>query len=152
MSACISSMNIKSPRYICKIHLYLYIKEKVSYIIFTSGIKQILNSEAWGLGGWGLASVQFTSVTSNSLRPHGLHHTRVPCPSPILELTQTHVHQVSDAIQPSHPLSSPSPSAFNPPQHQSLCQWVSSWHQVAKVLELQLQDQSFQWIFKTDFL
>ena len=65
------------------------------------------------VGGWGLASVQFTSVTSNSLRPHGLHHTRVTCPSPILELTQTHVHQVGDAIQPFHPLSSPSPLAFD---------------------------------------
>ena len=67
------------------------------------------------------------------------------------EFAQTHVHQVSDAIQPSHPLSSPSP-AFNLSQHQSLFQWVSSSHQVTKVLELQLQHQSFQWIFRTDFL
>ena len=64
---------------------------------------------------------------------------------------QTHVHRVSDAIQPSHPLSSPSP-AFNLSQHQSLFQWVSSLHQVAKVLEFQLQHQSFQWIFRADFL
>ena len=55
------------------------------------------------------------------------------------EFLQTHVHQVSDAIQPSHPLSSPSPSAFNVSQHQGLFQWVSSLHQVAKVLELQHQ-------------
>ena len=68
------------------------------------------------------------------------------------EFTQTHVHQVVDAIQPSHPLSSHSPSAFNLFQHQGLFQWVSSSHQVAKVLELQLQHQSFQWIFRTDFL
>ena len=54
------------------------------------------------------------------------------------EFTQTHVHQVSDAIQPSHPLSSPSPPAPNPSQHQSLFQWVNSSHDVAKVLELQL--------------
>ena len=54
------------------------------------------------------------------------------------------VHQVSDAIQPSHPLSSPSPPAPNPSQHQSLFQWVNSSHEVAKVLELQLQHQSFQ--------
>ena len=58
--------------------------------------------------------------------------------------TQTYVHRVSDAIQPSHPLSSPSPSALNLSQHQSLFKRVSSLHQVAKVLELQLQHQSFQ--------
>ena len=59
------------------------------------------------------------------------------------ELAQTHVHWVSDAIQPSHPLSSPSPPALNLSQHQGLFQWVSSSHQVAKVLEFQLQHQSF---------
>ena len=68
------------------------------------------------------------------------------------ELTQTRVHCVGDAIQPSHPLSSPSPPALNLSQHQGLFKWVSSSHQVAKVLELQLQHQSFQLIFKTDFL
>ena len=62
------------------------------------------------------------------------------------ELTQTHVHWVNDAIQPFHPLSSPSPPAFNLSLHQSLF-WVSSSHQVAKVLEFLLQHQSFQWIF-----
>ena len=67
------------------------------------------------------------------------------------EFTQTHVHWVGDAIKPSHPLSSPSP-AFKLSQRQSLFQWVSSLHQVAKVLEFQLQHQSFQWIFRTDFL
>ena len=67
------------------------------------------------------------------------------------ELAQTHVHQVGDDIQPSHPLSSPSPPAVNLSQHQGLFQWVSSSHQVAKVLEFQLQHQSFQWIFRTDF-
>ena len=61
-------------------------------------------------------------------------------------------HWVSDAIQPSHPLSSPSPPAFNLSQHQGLFKWVSSSHQVAKVLEFQLQHQSFQWIFRTDLL
>ena len=65
------------------------------------------------------------------------------------ELTQTHVYQVGDAIQPSHPLLSPSP-AFSLSQHQGLFKQVSSSHQVAKVLEFQLQHQSFQ--FKTDFL
>ena len=151
--------------------------------------------------------VQFShSVMSDSLRSHGLQHTRLPCtnswsllklmstesvkPSnhlilchplqfslvqfssaaqscPTLwdpmdcsmpgfpvhhklpELAQTHVHWVSDAIQPS-PLSSPSP-AFNLSQHQDHFQWVNSSHQVAKVLEFQVQHQSFQWIFRTDF-
>ena len=70
----------------------------------------------------------------------------------LLELTQSHVHWVSDAIQPSCPLSSPSPAAFNLSQDQGLFQWVSSSHQVAEVLGFQLQHQSFQWIFRTDFL
>ena len=61
------------------------------------------------------------------------------------ELTQTHVRWVGDAVQPSHPLSSPSPPALDPSQHQGLFRWVSSLHQVPKVLELQLQRQSFQW-------
>ena len=80
---------------------------------------------------------------SNSLRPHGLlvHHQ-------LLEFTQTHVHWVGDAIQSSHPLSSPSPYAFNLSQHQGLFKWLSSSHQVAKVLEFQLQHQSFQWKFR----
>ena len=76
----------------------------------------------------------------------------LPVPHQLPELTQTHVHWVCDAIQPSHPLSTPSPPALNISQHQDLFQWVSSSHQVAKVLELQLQHQSFQWIFMTDFL
>ena len=68
------------------------------------------------------------------------------------ELTQIHVHQVRDAIQPSHPLLSPSLPAFNLSQHQGLFKWVNSLNQVAKVLGFQLQHQSFQWIFRTDFL
>ena len=68
------------------------------------------------------------------------------------ELAQTHVHQVSDAIQTSHPLSSPSPPAPNRSQHQGLFQWVNSLHEVAKVLEFQLQHQSFQWTPRTDLL
>ena len=66
------------------------------------------------------------------------------------EFAQTHVHWVSDAIQRSQPLSSPSPFALNLSQHRGLSQWFGSWHQVAKVLEL--QHQSFQWILKVDFL
>ena len=68
------------------------------------------------------------------------------------EFTQTHVHRVGDAIQPSHPLSSPSPPALSLSQHQGLFKWVSSSHQVAEVLEFQLQHQSFQWIPRSDHL
>ena len=68
----------------------------------------------------------------------------------LLESAQVHVHWISDAIQPSHPLSLSCPSAFNLSQHQGLFKWVSSLHQVVKVLEL--QHQSFQWTFRTDFL
>ena len=89
---------------------------------------------------------------SDSLQPHGLQHTRLPCPSPTPGVAQTHVHQVSNAIQLSHPLLSPTPPAFNLSQHQGLFKWVTSSQQVAKVLVLQLQHQSFQWIFRTDFL
>ena len=102
-----------------------------------------------------LGSVQFShSVVSYCLWPYGLQHARPPFHHQLQEFTQTHLHWVGDAIQPSHPLLSPSPPAFNLSQHQCLFQWVSSSHQVAKVLELQLQhqQQSFQWIFGTDFL
>ena len=68
------------------------------------------------------------------------------------EFAQIYVHWVSDAIQPSHPLSSPCPLALNLSQHQGLFQWVGSSHQVAKILTFQLQHQSFQWIFRIDFL
>ena len=68
---------------------------------------------------------------TDSLQPHRLQHTRLPCPSPASELAQTHVHQVSDTFQPFHPLSSPSPSTFNLSQHQDLFQWVSSLNSLA---------------------
>ena len=74
----------------------------------------------------------------------------LPVHHQLLELAQTHVHRIGDAIQSSHPLSSPSPPAFHLAQHQGLSKWVSSSHWVAKVLEL--QHQSFQRIFRTDFL
>ena len=84
----------------------------------------------------GKPSVQFSrSVVSDSLRPRESQHARPPCPSPT---PRVHVHWVSDAIEPSHLLLSPSPPAPNPSQHQSLFQWVNSSHEVAKVLEFQL--------------
>ena len=75
---------------------------------------------------------------SDSLWPHGLQHARLPCPSPTPEAYSNSCPSVGDAIQPSHPLSSPSPPAFNLSQHQGLFQWVSSLHQVAKVLALNI--------------
>ena len=100
-------------------------------------------------------SVQFSSVTQSCLtlcNPMDCSTPGSPVHHQLLEPAQTHVHWVDDAIQSSHPLLSPSPPTFNLLQHQSLFQWVSSSHQVARVLEFQLQHQSFQWIFRTDFL
>ena len=102
-----------------------------------------------------LSSVQFSSVTQSCptlCDPMDCSMPGLPVHYQLPEFTQTHVHWVGDAIQPSHPLSSPFPPAFNLSQLQGLFQWVSSSHQVAEVLEFQLQHQFFQWIFKTDFL
>ena len=100
-------------------------------------------------------SLQFSLVAQSSpilCDPMDCSTPGFPVLHQLLELTQTHVQWVSDAIQPSHPLSSPSPPAFNLSQQQGLFTWVSSSHQVAEVLEFQLQHQSFQWLFRTDFL
>ena len=75
----------------------------------------------------------------------------LPVPHHLPEFAQVHVHCIGDAIQPSHPLIPSSPSAFNLSQHQGLFQWASCLHQVTKILEFQLQHQSFQWVFKVDF-
>ena len=92
-------------------------------------------------------SVQFSSVAQlcpTLCDPMNCSTPGLPVHHQLLEFTQTHVHRVSDAIQPSHSLSSPSPPAPNPSQHQSLFQWVKSSHEVAKVLEFQLQHHSLQ--------
>ena len=87
-------------------------------------------------------SVQFSSVAQSC--PHGLQHTRPPVYHQLPEFTQTHVHWVSDAIQPSHPLSSPSPPAFKPSQQHGLFQRVSSLYQVAKLLEFQTRNDKWE--------
>ena len=100
-------------------------------------------------------NIYFSSVAHSCLTLWDTMDCRMPgflVHHQLLELAQTQVNQVGDAIQPSHPLLSPSPPAFSLSQHQGLFQWVSSLQQVAKVLELQLQHQSFQWMFKSDFL
>ena len=100
-------------------------------------------------------SVQFSSVAQSCptlCNPINHSTLGLPVHHQLPQFTQTHVHRVGDAIQPSHHLSSPSPPAPNPSQHHGLFQWVNSSHEVAKVLECQLQHQSFQWTPRTDLL
>ena len=120
----------------------------------------------WQEPEWGLlttseeqrCSVQYSITLVKSLShvwlcdPMDCSTPGLPVHHQLLELAQTHVHRVGDAIQPSHPLLSPSPPALNLSQHQGLFKWVSSLHQVAKVLEFQLQHESFQWTLRTDLL
>ena len=100
-------------------------------------------------------SIQFSSVPQSCptfCDPMNHSTPGLPVHHQLPEFTQTHVHWVGDAIQPSHPLSSSSPPAPNPSQHQGLFQWVNSSQEVAKVLEFQLQHQSFQWTPRADLL
>ena len=100
-----------------------------------------------------LFPVRFSSVAQSCptlCNPMDCSMPGLPVHHQLPEFTQTHAHWVSDAIQPSHPLSTPSPPAFNRSQYQSLFKWVSSSHQVNKELEFQLQHQSFQWTPRTD--
>ena len=125
--------------------------------------KNILNS-TWNNKGPGSANVtlrnmnkfgeslQFSCSVMSDCDPMHCSMPGLPVHHQLLEFTQTHVHRVSDAIQPSHPLSSPSPPALILSQHQGLFKQVSSSHQVAKILEFQLQHQSFQWTPRTDLL
>ena len=115
------------------------------------------HKEDWVLKIWGfwimvLRKVKVTKSCSTLCDPMDCSTPGFSVHHHLPEFPQTHIHWVSDAIQPSHPLSSPSPPAFSLPQHQGLFQQVRSSHQVAKVLELQLQHQSFQRIFRVDFL
>ena len=131
-----------SPK-VCSWHLYLFccLTYRVVVTIFLNPIY--------------MCSVQFSSVTQSCLTlcdPMNHSTPGLPVHHQLPESTQTHVHCVDDAIQPSHPLSSPCPTPLNLSQHQGLFKWVSSLHQVAKLLEFQHQHQSFQWIFRTDFL
>ena len=133
-----------------------------------------LCSRAWSQAGWFLqfhssfskwlwvfevffciCIVQFSSVAQlcpTLCDPMNRSMPGLPVHHQLPEFTQTHVHRVGDAIQLSHPLSSPSPPALNLFQNQGLFKWISSLHQVAKVLEFQLQYQSLQWTPRTDLL
>ena len=102
---------------------------------------------------WWLPSVSSVAQSCLTLCDHMDCSTPgLPVHHQLPESTQTHVGWVGDAIQLSHPLSSPSSAALNLSQHQGLYKWVNSLHQVAKGLEFQLQHQSFHWIFRTDLL
>ena len=102
---------------------------------------------------WTDSSVQFISVAHlcpTLWDPMNRSMPGLPVHNQLPEFTQTYVHWVGDAIQPSHPLSSPSLTAIKISQHQGLFKWVSSSHQVARLLEFQLQHQSFQWTPRTN--
>ena len=94
----------------------------------------------------------FSCSVISDCDPQDLQHARFLIIHHLLELAQTHVHPISDAIQTSHPLFPPFLFPFHLSQHQGLNQWVSSSHQVAKSLELQLQHQISPWIFRVDSL
>ena len=114
-------------------------------------IKEIFTRWGTGKSFW----LQFSSVARSCptlCDPLDCSMPGLPVHHQLPELTQTHVHWVRDAIQPSHLLSFPSPPTFHLSQQQGFFQCVGSSHQVAKVLEFQLQLQFLQWIFRTDFL
>ena len=107
-------------------------------MIWGTSVAHGISDVAWN----SFSSVQLSrSVVSDSLRPMNRSTPGLPVHHQLPEFTQTHAHRVGDAIQPSHPLSSPSPPAPNSSQHQGLSQWVSSSHEVDRVLEFQLQHQ-----------
>ena len=125
--------------------------------IYTSGVysKDAGVDQGWVVRVLGSDIWQFSSVAQSCptlCDPINCSTPGLPVHHHLPEFTQTHVHRVNDAIQLSHPLSSPSPPALNLSQHQGLFQWVSCSHQVAKVLEFQLQNQSYQWTPRTDLL
>ena len=119
----------------------------------TSALGKDMNSQINNT--WFSVQVQFSSVTQSRptiCDPMDCSTPGLPVHHQLTEFTQTHAHRDGNAIQPSHPLSSPSPPTFNLSQRQSLFKWVSSSDRVAKVLEFQPQHQSFQWTFRTDLL
>ena len=126
-----------------------------SHFIFSCTWAGIYTSSSLTLKFWAQSEFKFSSVTQScpilcnpmdcTMSGPLVHHQ-------LSEFAQIHVHWVGDAIQSFHPLTSSSPPAFNFSQHQGLFQRVSSSQQVAKILEFQLQHQSFQWVFRIDFL
>ena len=111
----------------------------------------LIHVEVWQNTAKFCKEIQFSSVVSDSLQTHWPQHASPPYPSQTLRVYSNSC-PLSRWCHPTYPLSSPSPPAFHLSQHQGLFQWLSCLQQVAKVLEFQLQHQSFQWIFQTDLL
>ena len=123
-------------------------------VIWNKVVREVSSSQAMQTSSVqfsSLSSVQFFAIPWTAARQASLSIVNSLTQSHVRELIQSHVHRVGDVIQPSHPLSSPFPPAFNLSQHQGLFKWFTSSQQVAKVLEFQLQHQTFQWILRTDF-
>ena len=122
----------------CSINMWTQIESGLSLCLFLWGYKPYWIKD---ISFWPHLTFQFSSVAQSCLTlydPINRNTPGFPVHHQLRKFTQTHVHRVSDAIQPSHPLSSPAPPVPNPSQHQSLFQWVNSSHEVAKVLEFQL--------------
>ena len=147
MDITLKSLIIEEYIFACQTNLRMHLKIRNNQKLLPG--KNILFKQ------WCQHSVQFSSVAQSCptlCDPVDCSTPGLPVHHQLPKLAQTHVHWVSDAIQPSHPLSSPSPPTFNLSQHQGLFKWISSSHQVAKVLEFQLYHQSFQWTLRTYFL
>ena len=141
----------------CRSDINFHSLHKRYFIVLEkSSLKHLWNKNSWESSSCCcilVSSVQFSSQSYPTLcNPIDCSTPVFPVHQQLPGLAQTHVHQVDDASQSSHPLSSPSPPANNLSHHQNLFKGVSSSHQVAKVFKLQLQHQSFQWVFRYDFL
>ena len=154
----IGIISISAIYWMCELDkLFIILEISFSYLwdrnndTHTGGLFQEFNNEHIS------TSVQFSSVTQSCptlCNPMDCSIPGLPVYHQLPEFTQIHGHWVGDAIQPSNPLLAPSPPSLNLSQHQGFFffKWVSSSHQLVNVLEFQLQHQSFQWIFRTDFL
>ena len=144
---CGGSMPESSTLFKCQQYVIQFQKKKREKLLTVGGRPENYVSDH--------GTTQFSSVAQSCpslCNPINCSMPGLPGNHQLPESTQTHVHWVSDAIQPSHPLSSLSSPALNLSQHQGLFKWVSSSHQVAKVVEFELQHQSFQWTPRTDLL
>ena len=145
----------------CKIFYITYLAIKSSFLLFPKTFEHSTTNCPWCtiisiqyfVNYVQFSSVQFVAQSCPTLcNPMDCSTPGFPVHHQLPEFAQTHVHRVGDAIQSTHLLSSSSPPALNLSQNQGLFKWVSCLHQKAEVLKLQLQHQSFQWIFRTDFL
>ena len=135
--------------------IFIRIKYPSYFLLVAFSALQSLKDQSPSYQSRWYLSVQFSSVAQSCLThcdPMNRSTPSLPVHHQLPESTQTRVHWVGDAIQASHPLSSPSLPALNLSQHQGLFKWVSSSHEVVKVLEFQLKHQSFQWTPRTDLL